>query len=1160
VTDFVTGRQRLIEALREELVGPASRGIGIDTAAPLVFATWADARGPYREISTGEEILIQDSPTTRYGVGVLYPTRSQELSEIRESAGESQASLGPVHREDDAFTEEERPIGPHAERQLEDASETVEPAVGGETDDFDLSTAHSFRPSTIALSFLVALEEQGRLVATAGGGRYERLSATVEGRTRSWWVRRPVELMATVARTDLGDRRALRSLPLDVKPIGPLKLGIEMYLRPHGPGLWLMTACLVNRSQGTELDSDRCLFQSWLKVEVSGGPGSFIRPYPSAPHETLDEEDQSNELLYRHLRTFAVGHGCAADWTSVDSERAKQVRSEILPVVSVPSISADAVDSAGTKIEISIAKLAGLVKGEDGLDDVDRLTQAYAKWIEDQQADIPELSEDEASTARKHLARCGLALQRMRRGMELVSKDPLAKTAFRLANEAILIQQLRYQRQSRPAAFDAADMRLSFKGSAPHPDLSGSHPTLGRWRAFQIAFVLSALPSVDDPGDAERETVELIWFPTGGGKTEAYLALAAYAIIRRRLRDSGDRGLEVLMRYTLRLLTAQQFQRAAALVVALEHLRRRSPERLGSDPFSIGIWVGGATTPLRRAEAMLELKGLLKKGVDADNPFLILRCPWCSAQMGPVKLGGRGAPKVLGYVPDGPRVRFRCPDLDCDFHDDLPILVVDEDIYETPPSMLIATVDKFAMLAWRPDARTIFGLDGEGKRTLTPPSLIIQDELHLISGPLGSMVGLYESVIEELCTDRRQGRDVRPKIVSSTATIRNYREQVRALYCRNAVELFPPPGLDISNSFFARHVDDEGDDQSKLYVGVHAPGLNSLQTVQIRVYTSLLQAVWRLPEAERDPWWTLVCFYNSLRELGGGVSLFQTDIPDYTRVVRSRDGLPSVRYLRNPMELTGRASSEDVPKTMEALERPFGTAEPAVDVCLASSIFEVGIDIERLSLMAVVGQPKTTSQYIQVTGRVGRKWWERPGLIVTLYSASKPRDRSHFEQFRSYHERLYAQVEPTSVTPFSASALTRALHAAMAVYCRQQGSSAAAEYPHPYPSRLVEELGRVLHRRVTVVDPTELDTLLAVLKRRAGEWEAWKPVRWAGAELPTAHDAPLLVPAGAYVPPEWVGLSWPTPQSLRNVDAECQATITSFYLSATEDPIAAASS
>ena len=495
----------------------------------------------------------------------------------------------------------------------------------------------------------------------------------------------------------------------------------------------------------------------------------------------------------------------------------------------------------------------------------------------------------------------------------------------------------------------------------------------------------------------------------------------------RRLADPEDVGVDVLMRYTLRLLTAQQFQRAGALICAMEHLRLTDGD-LGDNRFTIGIWVGSSVTPNDRAEARVVLRRLNRGDSYAENKFVVLRCPWCAAQMGEIKSTGRkqrNAPRVAGYVERDRTVVLCCPDQTCEFAGGLPIHVIDEDIYDDPPTLVIGTIDKFAMLAWRPEARALFGIGTDGRRCVSPPNLVIQDELHLISGPLGSLAGLYEPLIDELCTDRRDDRNCRPKIVTSTATIRRSEQQIRGLYGRTRSVLFPPHGLDADDSFFAQYAREPNGKlkPGRLYVGVHGPGLGSLQTAQVRTFAALLQAPSSLDREEQDPWWTLAVFFNSLRELGTSLSLLQSDIPDYLKVLRNRLGLrpEDVRRLWNVLELTGRLRNDEIPKAMEELEIPTSGSRRAVDICLASSIVEVGIDIDRLSLMAVVGQPKTTSQYIQVTGRIGRKWWERPGLVATIYSASKPRDRSHFEKFRTYHERLYAQVEPTSVTPFLAS-------------------------------------------------------------------------------------------------------------------------------------------
>ena len=622
--------------------------------------------------------------------------------------------------------------------------------------------------------------------------------------------------------------------------------------------------------------------------------------------------------------------------------------------------------------------------------------------------------------------------------------------------------------------------------------------------------------------------------------------------------EPDDRGVSVLMRYTLRLLTAQQFQRASGLICAMEQMRKKRTSDLGETRFSIGIWVGGGSTPNNREDALRQLRALIRQDRNAENPFLLVRCPWCRAQLGPLS-HSRGtptqAPKVLGYEQRGTTVAFKCPDPLCDFADELPVMVIDDDIYDEPPTLIIGTVDKFAMLAWRPEARTLFGLGSDGSRFASPPGLIIQDELNLISGPLGSMVSLYEAVIEELCTDHRNPTStVRPKIVASTATIRRYEDQVLALYGRDDVALFPSPGLTAEDSYFARYARraDGSLEPGRLYVGVHAPGLGSQQTAVVRTASSLLQAPFPMPDAERDPWWTLMMFFNSLRELGIGLSLLQSDVGDYLKVVRNRTDA-KVRYLNNVQELTSRLRSEDVPAAIASLEVPCtdNGAYP-VDVCLASSIIEVGIDVPRLSLMAVVGQPKTTSQYIQVTGRVGRRWQERPGLVVTIYSPSKPRDRSHFEQFRSYHERLYAQVEPTSVTPFSPPALDRALHAVMVAYVRQAGDDHLPAYP--YPSNLVEDVRRVMLNRVRKVDREEEANFERVFDRRADQWRRWEPKSWQARW--NDANTPLLRQAGSYATAERAWLSWSTPQSMRNVDAECQVEITNLYL---DDPSPGAS-
>ncbi len=1153
----ITNRDAVLRALREELVGPCPLGQEIDCAQAIHLDDAEAAYRPYRQLSSGEEILQRDSPTKRYGVGVLYPMEAPVPPD------ELDAQLPPPEEESTPPQPDNarEALAPSAVHDCEEIAARAEYRLPeADSDDFDLSSANTYKPSSMAVSLLVHLPAGAVLDVVATGGRYALLPVMLFGRERDWWRRSPVRLESHFHREDFPASNAYANARDPVREnVENLDVRIQVFARPYQcrPDEFLITVCLVNRQTAEGRFDSQSLFQSRFEVRLKPGSGGAILPYPTA--EPLDSEERSQELLYRDKLTFAVGHGCAADWTRITATSAESVTAECLPVFETPSTTPDICTSSSQPLVASMRLLSGIDPSSDGTEQLEVIVSEYEAWIAVQRGRIPDLSVRLRETAEAHMGQCAEAAQRMRNGLSLLASDPQVRRAFQLANLAMVTQQVKTRREARTASFDSETSTLQFSESYEALDLNSERAQASQWRAFQIAFILASLRSTADANDSDRERVELIWFPTGGGKTEAYLGLAAFSIFLRRLRNPADTGIQTLMRYTLRLLTAQQFQRASRLICAMEHVRRHyANSELGGAEISAGIWLGGSTTPNTREEARRILRSLQRGDGQEQNKFVLDRCPWCGAEMGPVNLtAGRGrgrranVPRVVGYEARDNTVVYACPDRRCEFHSLLPLYVIDEDIYEKRPALVIGTVDKFAMLAWRPQARALFGIAENGTRAFSPPSLIIQDELHLISGPLGSMVGLYEPIIEELCTDRRGPQVAKPKIVSSTATIRNYTEQVQGLYARNRTSLFPPPGLDADDSFFAR-VARRADgtlERGRIYAGVHAPGLGSLQTVQVRTFSALLQASQPMAAADRDPWWTLLLFFNSLRELGTTLTLFQSDIPDLLKgALRQRlgAGFQDIRQLRKILELTGRLPGDEVPKAISALEVPTVSQQgQAVDVCLASNIIEVGVDIDRLSLMAVVGQPKTTSQYIQVTGRVGRKS-DRPGLVVTIYTASKPRDRSHFEKFRSYHERLYAQVEPTSVTPFSRPALDRAAHAVIASYVRQLGDSDQAESPYPFPAELVAAVSHILDQRAASVDPDELAALRRIIQRRGEEWQRWQRLKWDGAIY--AEDMPLMRPAGAYVTPDNARVSWATPQSLRNVDAECQVEITQLYM------------
>lgn len=1157
----VAGRTAILQALREELLGPAPAGDELDFSQSLTFAKSEEAYGPFRQKGTGEEVLLRNGPSRRYGLGILYPYKSEvKADEDPNEAGESGTGqlVGESDNEpaDNPGGEEGHPA---LNKQLETLHEKVITAGrqdGTEANDEPLALANSYKPSSMGVSFLAEIPAGAQLVLKATGGRYSAATVMVDGHTREWWLRSPVAFEQTFESTELRQNLRPNGEVAKAENIDGMHLKFEVLSREYRgcPDQRLLTVALVNRTANKGVEQYG-LFQATFEATIVSQQGEWhILPYPRAAEmgareSAMDEEEASIALLYRNTATYAMGHGCAADWVHDSARnRASSVTADPLPVFESPSTTPNIKDSNGKEVQVSMASLAGLVPDNDGFAALEQVVSLYEEWVSERELEVAELASQYQAAARRHLAACKEAALRMRSGLALLRSDPVALKAFQFANHAILAQQARSRAEPRYTTYDSRDHRFSFSEDYTDPDLLRLSSGRGSWRAFQIAFLLMTLESATSGESPDRETVELIWFPTGGGKTEAYLGLAAFAIFLRRLRNPDDIGVNVLMRYTLRLLTTQQFQRAARLVCAMEFLRTKQPETLGKTPFSIGMWVGESSTPNNRKKAISDLKDLNQSNRRnvATNPFAIDQCPWCGAQMGPIPGKGKD-PRVAGYEERGKTVVFVCPDIHCAFSNQLPIYVIDEDVYEKRPTLVIGTVDKFALLAWRSDARSLFGLDATGRREYSPPGLIIQDELHLISGPLGSMVGLYEAVIEELCTDRRPVLPVRPKIISSTATTRRYVEQIEALYARPKSVLFPPPGLDASDSFFGRYATDGDGNQApgRMYVGVNAPGLGSMQTVEVRTFTALVQAPLILLEEKRDPWWTLLLFFNSLRELGTTISLFQSDIRDYQKNLFNRLGTEGRQWrsLYNVMELTGRANYEEVKDSLRDLSVSYPSDRPRpIDVCLASSMLEVGVDIDRLALIGVVGQPKTTAQYIQVTGRVGRRWWESPGLVVTLYAASRPRDRSHFEKFRSYHEQLYAQVEPASVTPFSPPALDRALHGVMLAYVRQFGDEQDNQRPSPFPADLIEQLRLLLLPRIRQIDSEEVANFERVFDKRSKEWAQWQPQKWSDWE-DRSDDVPLSYVAGDYISPEHKRLSWATPQSMRNVDASCLAAI-----------------
>jgi hypothetical protein len=1137
-------RSMVETVVRRELFGPIPGetpvGTPLDCSGGSVHFESAEAsRGQFYEATSLEEILTQSDPLRRYGIGVLYGGGAQRGSAI--------LPMGEAPENPDITWV---PGVAASEQNPEDAPVEVKGTLcydQADSDDFDLTDANTFKPSAMAVSFECRIPVGGCLEIRVLGASYAKIRAHIPGLKKplDWWLREPFEVVGSVSgQVLLQEISRLKNVEMSSAGLsGDVRPATQIYSRPvpgeSDPELRLVTVALVNDTTGSGPGS--ALFQ--MGFTVTAKEGLTIEPYPGVEPSDSDEEEQSIELLYRNKRTYAIGHGCAAEWDSQRATTTAWVRAEPLPAYEVVSLTPDVyvTNASGSRERVAVSMEALANGSQVGRDQVETVLRLYEEWIVQQEGLIPDLLPRFQGAARRHMNLCREALGRMCTGWDLVGSSPIAERAFRLANQAMFYQQIRSRLPLR-AVQRGKDEVLRPVGA--HPAVI-PQPGQGNWRPFQIAFLLACLPELVEPTRSTRSLVDLIFFPTGGGKTEAYLGASAISLLARRLRDPNDVGTDTLMRYTLRLLTAQQFLRAASLVCVLEDIRSERVDELGDSPFGIGIWVGGTSTPntWRRA---VEALGQLRRKPQTQNLFLLLRCPWCGTQMGP-KPRGHAGQDVIGYEQVGSsKVIFRCVDSQCRYSDrkGLPVHVIDEDIYDVRPSIVIGTVDKFAMMAWRPQAGHLFGLGDNGSREVSPPSLIIQDELHLISGPLGSMVGLYEPVIDELCTDRRQSESVPPKIIASTATIRRYEDQIRGLFGRAQVALFPPHGLEEGRSFFAEPATDiDGlPEPGRRYLGIMSASLGSIQTVQVRVAAATLQAASNIPESDRDGYWTNVNFLNSLRELGNTVSLLQSDVPDYLTGLRHRDGIDP-RWPRHVMELTSRRRSDEIPKAIERLQVGYGQ-QGCVDICLATSIIEVGVDIDRLGLMTIVGQPKTTAQYIQVSGRVGRRADVSPGLVVTIYGAAKPRDRSHYERFRTYHQQLYAQVEPTSVTPFAVPVLRRALHAAAIAYIRQMAPSS---HPYPFPRAEYDDAISLLRDRAAMVDPDELVVFDRMAERRARQWDSWERTMWEANVIGGDPKQGLMRSAGTLPDLGSKAMIWDVPTSVRNVDAECQIRISLAY-------------
>jgi hypothetical protein len=925
---------------------------------------------------------------------------------------------------------------------------------------------------------------------------------------------------------------------------------LEVLSRTLPSGDFLLTASVSNVHEAKYARSSaNTLYQVSIRAEPIDGR---ILKYPTARHVPPTDEERELRIIYGEQRPYAVGHGVATDW-SVENGNCTWVQTEALPTAHVwrPVFDNLSITRDGRKFNFSdddLFRIAPLASGDlAGAKLVERLTglvEFYEEWIASQSSIHvdAELKDD----ATRMIGRCKRSAARMRDGIHILECDAEIARCFMLANRAMLMSMSHAGRAAGRGREDGLQGPFTLgKAETGTIDYS-SNPA--QWRPFQLAFFLLVLPSLAGEALPDRELVDVIWFATGGGKTEAYLFVAAFELFRRRIVEgkSGG-GTGVINRYTYRFLTADQFQRSAGVICAMELIRREltvsGDLSCGEEEFSIGLFVGGEVSPnsfagedgaLSRTDELLDLSQPREA-----NPFPIESCPSCGTLLVPEekKTQPDGSPdkSYYGFSATANSFTTRCPEEDCSFHSRLPVYFIDEQLLRAPPSFLLGTIDKFAMLPWKEDGGALLGM---GTRS-SPPSLVIQDELHLIAGPLGTLAGIYEAAFETLMATGGKP----PKVIASSATIRNASIQCRRIYGRPSM-VFPSPGLRAEDSFFSK-LDTNNKMRSRLYAGVMAQGLRSTVAASWTMAT-LLQATYELVEAgevtadEADSYWTLVAYHNSKRELGRIVNATRDEIPTRMKVYASDE---TVERPSNFQVLELKAHAETpVPRARQLLAQRHRREQPAIDVVPCTNIISVGVDIDRLGMMMVNGQPKLSAEYIQATSRVGRG--AVPGLVLAAYSPSKPRDRSHYESFRDYHERFYSFVEPTSVTPGALPAIERGLHAALVTVIRHgtklRRNAEARRFDPSEQSvatmiKLLEE--RLLKAYDGSSEAEERTRLSAKLAEKVSEWAGWaKSIDALEYTFASNQQRPhLLVRYGNR---KIDGAGWHTLQSMRHVDKE----------------------
>ena len=1012
-----------------------------------------------------EQEVLESSPLNTYVCGILWPQPlNAQQSKTEEEREYETCQLLADSSESGSNNDESEDAVP-TELELDD------------TDDDVIAKSALRKPSTMGISVMLSADTAS-VNATFSFGTYihseEEREFGKEGKKRIFHLYTRTQHKIDL-HFDLSSEKVIY-VSDKVEKLKEYGISIHATKRMGKAGQErLITFSISNDKKAQSKDvvlNESALFQCEFTLQT---PQGFFEPLDPGVSSIYDIEDEILAMQYRNVRNYAQGHGCATD-AKVDNERCRFIKSEFIPVSEVRQMKP--LEVGKEEQELFSLKYLSEGKREEIIQRLSAFVDKYQAWLkgQTQYGDKAEFSRFGRAVAEclQNISKC---IERLRDGISCLKTNETTWRSFVLCNKSMY-------RQRVSMALINGDITSKEEFSAKM-----SEP---RWYPFQLFYLLMIIPDFIREDSAYKDVVDLLWFPTGGGKTEAYLAVSAFIIFYERLSEKrAHYGTTIIMRYTLRLLTIQQFERASALICACEEIRRA--ERLGGNEISIGLWIGGGSTPNHLEDAKKALKVLVdgKKKLYDANPVQITKCPICGKEL-----------TATDYKIDNDGMKIVCENCQ-----ELPIYIVDDDIYEKMPTLVISTVDKFARIVWEERAGNLFGCNVEGTNK---PKLIIQDELHLISGPLGTLTGLYEAAIDRLCQD---GNGNKPKIIASTATVKNAAYQINGLYGRRHFQ-FPPSGLDNTDSFFAVQATKE-EKPSRFYIGLSEQG-GSMIDLMIRTYSVLAVADYYLaahPDFDDgvvDQYYTIIGYFNAIKDLGTSstvvkermranissllngkfieeskkleLDMFRKSIEDddddgdEAEVESQKAGNEKYKYRcrLHHGELTSRRTATEIKNILDDLRNRYQSGEINSQVykyILSSNMFSVGVDINRLGLMVVYGQPKSNADYIQATSRVGRS---NPGLVFTLYNAFRSRDRSYYERFHQYHSCFYRYVEPTSVTPFSQRSIEKGLHAVFIALVRHLVAGMApnnAARKFSERDSTVREIFKYLLERVRAIQP-----------------------------------------------------------------------------------------